>query len=215
MHTNIWTSSRLFDYGLLVIDWLVNCLVFKIVEKQLQIGIVNWTFSFEPPNMLGFWISLPPVRNSCALPFYLCQLFWTHTHTRTHNASMLCMCTLKLTVSSIGLCVCACLCMRVSIEWVWTDASHFCIFNLTSFFLVWLVWLLFYCLGYYLQNGGGCDQSPVSVQMMLGSPTSVCPSLQLNVTKAPTVRRRWFKLVPPMRPFSGATGVEHWIAVSL
>lgn len=38
----------------------------------------------------------------------------------------------------------------------------------------------------YLQNGGGWLQNPVSVHTMLASPTSKCPSVQLNVTNAPT-----------------------------
>lgn len=38
----------------------------------------------------------------------------------------------------------------------------------------------------YLQNGGGWDQKPVSVQTIDASPTSRCPSVQLNVTRAPT-----------------------------
>lgn len=63
----------------------------------------------------------------------------------------------------------------------------------------------------YLQNGGGCDQNPVSVQTMLASPTSKCPSLQLNVTKAPTAYFRWLAdtLVPSIRPFIGTSGVAH------
>lgn len=63
----------------------------------------------------------------------------------------------------------------------------------------------------YLQNGGGCDQKPVSVQTMLASPTSKCPSLQLNVTKAPTAYFRWLAdtLVPSIRPFIGTSGVAH------
>jgi len=63
----------------------------------------------------------------------------------------------------------------------------------------------------YLQNGGECDQNPFSVHMMLDSPTRVWPSLQLNVTRAPTVKRRWLRLVPPMRPLSGAIGITHWM----
>lgn len=69
----------------------------------------------------------------------------------------------------------------------------------------------------YVQNGGGCDQNPVSVQTMLASPTSKCPSLQLNVTNAPTAYFRWLAdmpdmLVPSMRPFIGTSGCGHWIA---
>lgn len=41
-----------------------------------------------------------------------------------------------------------------------------------------------------LQNGGGCDQNPVSVQTILASPSKKLPSLQLKVTSAPTAYRR-------------------------
>lgn len=66
----------------------------------------------------------------------------------------------------------------------------------------------------YLQNGGGCDQNPVSVQTILASPTSKWPSLQVNVTKAPTAYFRWLAdtLVPSIRPFIGTSGWAHWIA---
>lgn len=66
----------------------------------------------------------------------------------------------------------------------------------------------------YLQNGAVCDQDPVSVHTTLASPTSECPSLQLNVTNEPTA---YFRLVadavaPSMRPFMGACGCEHCMA---
>lgn len=65
----------------------------------------------------------------------------------------------------------------------------------------------------HLQNGGGCDQKPVSVHTILASPTSKCPSVQLNVTSDPTECFRctlsacpeW----PSMRPFNGTIGCVH------
>lgn len=38
----------------------------------------------------------------------------------------------------------------------------------------------------YLQNGGGWDQNPVSVQTILASPSSWWASLQTNCTRLPT-----------------------------
>lgn len=68
-----------------------------------------------------------------------------------------------------------------------------------------------YVINVYLQNGGGCDQKPVSVHTMLASPTNKWPSVQLNVTKAPTAYRRWLAepLVPSIRPFIGTSGWGH------
>lgn len=66
----------------------------------------------------------------------------------------------------------------------------------------------------FLQNGGGCDQNPVSVHTILASPTNKWPSLQLNVNKAPTAYFRWLAdaLVPSIWPLIGTNGWEHWIA---
>lgn len=65
----------------------------------------------------------------------------------------------------------------------------------------------------YLQNGGGCDQKPVSVQTMLASPTSKCPSVQLKVTRDPTECFRCTLFAcpewPSMRPFNGTIGCVH------
>lgn len=60
----------------------------------------------------------------------------------------------------------------------------------------------------YLQNGAVCDHEPVSVHTMLASPTSKCPSLQLNVTNEPTAYLLWLTepLAPSMRPLIGACG---------
>lgn len=49
---------------------------------------------------------------------------------------------------------------------------------------------------------------------MLASPTKRCPSVQLNVTNAPTAYRRWLAdpLVPSIRPFIGTSGWGHCTA---
>lgn len=70
----------------------------------------------------------------------------------------------------------------------------------------------------YSQNGGGCDQKPVSVHTMLASPTSRWPSVQLNVIRAPTGYLRCAELAwplwPSMRPLRGTRGCVHWIAAN-
>lgn len=66
----------------------------------------------------------------------------------------------------------------------------------------------------YVHKGGRCDQKPVSVQTIDPSPISKCPSLQLNVSNAPTAYRLCPKapLVPSIFPFRGINGWGHWIA---
>lgn len=66
-----------------------------------------------------------------------------------------------------------------------------------------------------LQNGGGWDQNPVSVHMMLASPSKWCAPVQANCTKLPTAylppsipgASDWIKW-----PFNGKTGGGHCIA---
>lgn len=66
-----------------------------------------------------------------------------------------------------------------------------------------------------LQDGGGCDQDPVSVHMMLASPSRACAPLHVNCTRLPTA------YLPPSMPaasdcirlpFSGIAGGGHCIA---
>lgn len=71
---------------------------------------------------------------------------------------------------------------------------------------------------YFLQIGTGCDQSPLSVQIMDASPWSWCPGQQANCTKAPALYRRLRFLEPRSRsirrPLFGGVGWGHVISAN-